>query len=149
MARVALYVKQVEALHPAREPLEVLERIRHAQGEYNFSGQYQQAPAPLGGGLVKIDWFKTNTALEFPNKFETVFQSWDTANKPTELSDFSVCTTWGVKDKHAYLLNVLRKRLDYPALKRAVREQAEAFSPADDTHRGQSLRNSIDSGTDQ
>jgi predicted phage terminase large subunit-like protein len=62
-------------------------------------------------------------------KFETVFQSWDTANKPTELSDYSVCTTWGVKDKHAYLLNVLRKRLDYPELKRTVREQAEAFSP--------------------
>jgi len=118
-----------EALHSAREPLEVLERIRHAQGEYNFSGQYQQAPAPLGGGLVKIDWFKTSTALEFPSKFETVFQSWDTANKPTELSDFSVCTTWGLKDKHAYLLSVLRKRLGYPALKRAVREQAEAFNP--------------------
>ena len=118
-----------QALHPAREPLEVLERIRHAQGEYNFSGQYQQAPAPLGGGLVKIDWFKTDTASEFPLKFETVFQSWDTANKPTDLSDFSVCTTWGLKDRHAYLLNIFRKRLDYPALKKAVREQAEAFSP--------------------
>jgi predicted phage terminase large subunit-like protein len=118
-----------QALHPAREPLSVLERIRHAQGEYNFSGQYQQTPAPLGGGLVKIDWFKTNSDLEFPTKFETVFQSWDTANKPTELSDFSVCTTWGVKDKHAHLLHVSRKRLDYPALKRAVREQAEVFSP--------------------
>ncbi|MGD1211275.1 MAG: phage terminase large subunit [Candidatus Acidiferrales bacterium] len=127
---VRRFVRQAgQALHPAREPLSVLERIRHAQGEYNFSGQYQQAPAPLGGGLVKIDWFKTSTTLEFPNKFQTVFQSWDTANKPTELSDFSVCTTWGLKDKHAYLLNVLRKRLDYPALKRAVREQAEAFSP--------------------
>lgn len=63
------FTRQVgEALHSAREPLEVLERIRHAQGEYNFSGQYQQAPAPLGGGLVKIDWFKTTTALEFPNR---------------------------------------------------------------------------------
>ena len=59
---------------------------------------------------------------------ELIFQSWDTANKPTELSDYSVCTTWGVKDKHAYLLRVLRKRLGYPELKRAVREQAEAFS---------------------
>jgi predicted phage terminase large subunit-like protein len=58
-----------------------------------------------------------------------VFQSWDTANKPTELSDYSVCTTWGVKDKHAYLLHVLRKRLGYPELKRAVREQAELFAP--------------------
>lgn len=59
-----------------------------------------------------------------------IFQSWDTANKPTELSDYSVCTTWGVKDKHVYLLQVLRKRLGYPELKRAVREQAAAFSPA-------------------
>ena len=42
-------------------------RFRHAQGEYNFSGQYQQNPAPLGGGLVKIDWFKTDTASEFPS----------------------------------------------------------------------------------
>jgi predicted phage terminase large subunit-like protein len=34
-----------------------------------------------------------------------------------------------VKDKHLYLLHVYRKRLGYPDLKRAVREQAEAFSP--------------------
>jgi len=117
-----------EALHPEREPLEVLNRIREALGEYNFAGQYQQAPAPLGGGLVKAEWFKTYTAAELPAKFEMTLQSWDTANKPTELSDYSVCTTWGVKEKHVYLLHVLRKRLSYPELKRAVREQAEAFS---------------------
>jgi len=34
-----------------------------------------------------------------------------------ELSDHSVCTTWGAKDKKLYLLHVLRKRLDYPNLK--------------------------------
>jgi len=116
-----------EALHPEREPLEVLQRIREVQGEYNFSGQYQQAPAPLGGGLVKVEWFRTYTESDRPAKFDMVFQSWDTANKPTELSDFSVCTTWGVKDKHLFLLHVYRKRLGYPDLKRAVKEQAEAF----------------------
>jgi predicted phage terminase large subunit-like protein len=58
-----------------------------------------------------------------------VFQSWDTANKPTELSNYSVCTTWGVKEKHIYLLHVFRKRLPYPELKRAVREQEQAFNP--------------------
>jgi predicted phage terminase large subunit-like protein len=55
-------------------------------------------------------------------------QSWDTANKATELSDFSVCTTWGVSGKHVYLLNVFRRRLEYPALKRAVREQQKLFN---------------------
>jgi predicted phage terminase large subunit-like protein len=118
-----------EALHAQREPLEVLASMREILGEYNFAGQYQQSPSPLGGGLVKAVWFKTYTATDMPSKFEMVFQSWDTANKPTELSDYSVCTTWGVKEKHVYLLHVFRKRVGYPELKRAVREQAEAFSP--------------------
>jgi predicted phage terminase large subunit-like protein len=34
-----------------------------------------------------------------------------------------------VKAQHVYLFNVFRKRLDYPELKRAVRERAEAFTP--------------------
>ena len=118
-----------EALHPDREPLEVLNHLREAQGEYNFAGQYQQAPAPLGGGLVKAEWFKTYTTADLPAKFEMIFQSWDTANKPTELSDYSVCTTWGVQEKRVYLLHVFRKRLGYPELKRALREQAEVLSP--------------------
>jgi predicted phage terminase large subunit-like protein len=116
-----------QVLHPQRESPETLARIRTALGEYNFAGQYQQAPAPLGGGLVKEDWFKRYEPHELPTDFAQVVQSWDTANKPTELSDYSVCTTWGVKDKHFYLLNVMRKRMDYPTLKRAVREQWQAF----------------------
>ena len=116
-----------EALHPAREPLAVLQNIRRTIGEYNFAGQYQQSPAPLGGGLVKAEWFRRYRANERPERFERIVQSWDTANKATELSDFSVCTTWGVKDKNVYLLGRLRQRLEYPALKRAVREQQNLY----------------------
>jgi phage terminase large subunit-like protein len=54
-------------------------------------------------------------------------QSWDTANKATELSDFSVCTTWGVKGKDLFFLGVFRRRLEYPALKRAMGEQQSLF----------------------
>ena len=118
-----------EALHPQREPLEVLQRLREDLGEYNFAGQYKQAPTPFGGGIVKLEWFRRYTDAELPEKFDQTFQSWDTANKPTELSDFTVCTTWGVKDKRLYLLHVCRKRLDHPSLKRAVHEQAHAFQP--------------------
>jgi predicted phage terminase large subunit-like protein len=116
-----------EALHPERESLEVLRNIRSIQGEYNFSGQYQQEPAPLGGGMVKMAWFKTYKVVDEPAKFDLVFQSWDTAVKATELSDYSVCTTWGKKDNNLYLLHVLRHRMEYPELKRAVREQANRF----------------------
>jgi predicted phage terminase large subunit-like protein len=117
-----------EALHPEREPLDTLDRIRHTIGEYNFAGQYQQCPAPLGGGLVKAEWFKRYSEKDRPESFERIVQSWDTANKATELSDFSVCTTWGINGKNLYLLGVLRQRLEYPALKRAVREQQSLFN---------------------
>ena len=78
---------------------------------------------------MKEEWFKTYTANELPAKFEMIFQSWDTANKPTELSDYGVCTTSGEKEKHIYLLHVFRMCLGYPELKHAVREQTEVFSP--------------------
>jgi len=119
--------RQGEALHPDREPLDTLDRIRRTIGEYNFAGQYQQSPAPLGGGLVKAEWFKRYRENERPERFDRIVQSWDTANKATELSDFSVCTTWGVKGKDLFLLAVFRRRLEYPALKRAVREQLSLF----------------------
>ena len=117
-----------EALHPEREPLAVLHHLRRTVGEYNFAGQYQRLPSPLGGGLVKADWFRRYVPGAQPAKFDLVFQSWDTANKCSELSDYSVCTTWGRRHKRLYLLHVLRQRLDYPHLKRAVQSQAERFN---------------------
>jgi hypothetical protein len=108
--------RQGEALHPDREPLELLDRIRRTIGEYNFAGQYQQSPAPLGGGLVKAEWFKRYRESELPERFDRIVQSWDTANKASELSDFSVCTTWGVRGKDLFLLGVFRRRLEYPAV---------------------------------
>jgi predicted phage terminase large subunit-like protein len=113
-----------EALHPEREPLNVLASIRASIGERNFVSQYLQAPAPLEGGLVKRGWFKTYTDLELPESFDQIVQSWDSANSPTELANYSVCTTWGIKGKRIYLLHVYRKRVGYPELKRAVHEQA-------------------------
>jgi predicted phage terminase large subunit-like protein len=119
--------RQGEALHPDREPLETLDRIRRTIGEYNFAGQYQQSPAPLGGGLVKAESFKRYGEKDRPERFDRIVQSWDTANKATELSDFSVCTTWGVRGKDLFLLGLFRRRLEYPALKRAVRELQSLF----------------------
>src|SRR6266446_8663484 len=85
-------------------------------------------PAPQGGGMIKAAWFRTYTANERPALFDRIVQSWDTANKATELSDFSVCTSWGIAGKDLYLLHVLRRRMEFPELKRAVLEQAAAFN---------------------
>ena len=89
--------KAGEALHPEREPSEMLAQLRRTLGEYNFAGKYQQAPTPLGGGMVKAARLKNYAANELPEKFDQIVQSWDTANKASELSDFSVCTSWASK----------------------------------------------------
>ena len=46
--------------------MQILEQLRETQGEYTFAGQYQQNPAPLGGGMVKPAWFKSYTPAELP-----------------------------------------------------------------------------------
>jgi predicted phage terminase large subunit-like protein len=132
--------RQGEPLHPGREGTQTLERIRRMIGEYNFAGQYQQMPAPLGGGLVKRGWFRHYTANELPRDFDRIVQSWDTANKATELTPTFPpplagegrwgCTTWGIKTKDLYLLDLVRRRMEYPELKRELRGQYERFWPS-------------------
>jgi predicted phage terminase large subunit-like protein len=109
-----------DVLHPAHEPLPSLLNTRNNIGEYAFSAQYQQTPVPLGGALVKQAWLSYYNPADKPARFDKILQSWDTASKVSEISDYSVCTTWGIKDKSLYLLHALRKRLEYPDLKRLV-----------------------------
>ncbi len=138
-----------EALNPKREPIETLSRIRSTIGEYNFAAQYQQRPAPRGGGMIKEAWFRRFSAGNRPQTFDRIVQSWDTANKPSELSDYSVCTTWGLKGPNFYLLDVLRKKLSYPELKRAVVEQDSLFHPEAILDRRQGFGNAAHPGADR
>lgn len=58
-----------------------------------------------------------------------MLQSWDTANKCGDMNDYSVCTTWGLYETDFYLIDVFRKRLTYPELKRAAIELFKKFDP--------------------
>lgn len=121
--------KAGEALHPEREPLEVLAQIRGTQGEYHFAAQYQQLPAPRGGALLKREWIRYYEPREVPETFDYIVQSWDTAAKVTDFADYSVCTTWGVKDNISYLLDVYRKKVDFPDLRKAAIMLAQQYGP--------------------
>ncbi|MDP3495092.1 MAG: phage terminase large subunit [Hyphomonadaceae bacterium] len=111
--------REGEALHPAREPISVLEGIRRQMGTYLFSAQYQQDPIPREGARINVNWFnRFDAAMHM--EFNRIVQSWDTASKPSEFSDFCVCTTWGQKGDKLYLLHVYRSRLLYPDLEKKV-----------------------------
>jgi predicted phage terminase large subunit-like protein len=97
---------------------------------FSFASQYQQRPIPLEGAIVKIAWLANRYVPgEEPSRFAFVIQSWDTANKANELADYSVCTTWGYLNQRFYVLDVFRRKLDFPELKREVRVQYEKFRP--------------------
>jgi len=91
-----------------------------ADSVVNISGD----PTPLGGAIIRTAWLRYYEPGDRPERFIQTVQSWDTANKATELSDYSVCTTWGVYENRYYLLDVFRQRLNYPDLKRKLRELA-------------------------
>jgi predicted phage terminase large subunit-like protein len=90
-------------------------------GSATFSAQYQQSPIPAGGNMVDWKWFNWFD-LDGSVTIDDIVISWDTAMKPTELADYSVGTVWGIRGGLYYLLDLIRVRLDYPALRRKVIE---------------------------
>jgi len=118
-----------EILQPTLLSAARLADLRRGMTEYNFVAQFQQDPQPPSGNIVKQKWLKFYGPNDKPERFDQVIQSWDTANKDTELSNYSVCTTWGVKRQHLYLLDVYRRKVDFPSLKRAVRDLAALHKP--------------------
>jgi predicted phage terminase large subunit-like protein len=120
-----------EALSPEREPLHVLESLKLQIGSDAFSAQYQQTPVPPGGAMIKRQWVRRYADVLPPHDERLMtLQSWDTASKGGPENDWSVCTTWILtRRKRWYLLDVWRRRVDYPALKAAVKSLAQQWNP--------------------
>lgn len=117
------YFRQVgDLLNPDREDKATLEQLRRDLGPVVFSAQYQQEPIAAEGNMIRLEWFGTYKEAPPRYCFTKIVQSWDTGMTSAPTSDYSVCTTWGFEREQRkwYLLDVFRKRLDFPDLKRAV-----------------------------
>ena len=118
-----------EALHAGREGLATLECLRAELGSLAFSAQYQQAPVPAEGNLIRREWLRFYDARPKPGPSDIVLLSWDTAMKAKETADYSVCTVWLMRGEAHYLLDVVRERLDFPDLKRRAIALHEGWGP--------------------
>jgi predicted phage terminase large subunit-like protein len=109
-----------DLLHAERDNQEIVDKLRSDMGEYDFAGQYQQNPAPLGGGLVKkekLAWYAMSQNVHFTK----IILSWDTAEKTGVDNAYSACVTIGVTfDKKFYLINCFRAKLEFPELVKAA-----------------------------
>jgi predicted phage terminase large subunit-like protein len=118
-----------ELLHDERESQATLDTMKLAMGSATFAAQYQQSPVPPGGNMIDWNWFGWHDG-GLPVPFDRIVISWDTAMKPTQLSDYSVGTVWGEWCDFYYLLDLVRERFDYPALRRKVIELYRHWSNA-------------------
>jgi predicted phage terminase large subunit-like protein len=114
-----------DLLHAERLPRSLLDSIRSQQPEI-FAAQYQQAPVPPGGLMIKREWVRRYDEPPVRTSSSQVIQSWDTATKAGGENDWSVCTTWLYHDKKYYLIDVQRGRFDFPTL----RERASVYARA-------------------
>jgi predicted phage terminase large subunit-like protein len=124
--------KPGDVLHPERESKVTLDNLKRTMGSAAFAAQYQQSPVPPGGGMIEWNWFgwydpdqwhgpkyeADIRAGKHWNKFDRIVSSWDTAMKATDRSDYSVGAVWGVWCETYYLIDVIRERLEFPALLR-------------------------------
>lgn len=128
-------------LDEKRLSAEILEQEKLTLGEVGYAGQYLQDPSPSDGGIVKREWFQL--VDDKPNGFDVIIHSWDTAFKKSAGSDFSVCGVWGIRHDGYYLLEIFKRKMEYPELKQQVIRLYERDLPryilVEDKASGQSI----------
>jgi hypothetical protein len=94
--------KPGELMFPERFPIDVLLAEKLRLGTYGYSGQHQQNPSPIGGGMFKIE----NWRIYIPGKTRShkTILSMDAAFKDKDTNDFVVVGAVSQKiDAHAPL----------------------------------------------
>lgn len=119
--------KKGEPLWPEKYSLEDLMRIRAVSGSYFWPALYQQDPTEEGGNILKRDWWKYVTTL--PSAYDLKIQSWDTAFEKGKEDAYSVCETWGRTATGFYLIDVYRKKVEFPELKRDAINLYSKYKP--------------------
>ncbi len=93
-----------ELAWPERFSPDTVHKIEASLGPYAWAGQYQQSPAPRGGGIFQRDWWQVWDPTEYgwpENAYprcEYVIASLDSAFTEKEENDPSALTVWGVFD---------------------------------------------------
>jgi predicted phage terminase large subunit-like protein len=110
-----------ELLHPEQEPAHVLAELKRAMGPIAFSAQYQQSPIPPCGTIIKRKWLTPYDHVD-RQPGDQIIMSWDIALSETETGDYSACVVLLNRGEVFYILEVVRGRFPFDALKRKVIE---------------------------
>jgi predicted phage terminase large subunit-like protein len=115
-----------DLLHPAHEPAEVLRAIKKNMGSMLFSAQYQQAPEPPGGKIIKRKMLRYYAAVE-RRPTDRIVLSWDIALSEKEAADYSACVVLLNRGDLYFVLEVIRGKFPFDKLKDKIVEVKERY----------------------
>src|SRR5579871_990873 len=141
-----------ELLWPAKIRSVEVAALKVKLGSYRYSGQYQQRPSPSGGGIFRRHWFrywKPKTmdlrpvvvrlpdgsqqqiqAIDLPDEFDEMIQSWDMAYKDLKTSDYVAGGVWASKGANRFLIDQLRDRLGFTETLAALQAMTQKWPKA-------------------
>ena len=99
-----------------------------------WEAQYMQNPVSEEGALIKKEWWRIWDKDSAP-ACEFIIMSLDAAQEANTRADYNALTTWGVffneeTNNHSIiLLNAIKKRMEYPDLKKLVLEEYKEWEP--------------------
>ena len=123
-----------EALWPEFWPVEELLAKKAGLDVRYWNAQYMQNPVSEEGALIKREWWKI-WDKEDPPVCDFTIMSLDAAQEASNRSDFNALTTWGVffneetNNFAIILLNSIKKRMEYPELKKMVLAEYKEWQP--------------------
>lgn len=91
-----------------------------------WSALYMQNPYAEGGNHIRSEFFNY---FEQAPESGRLFMVADTAHSKTKYADYSVITVWRVLNGRYYLLDLWRKKVEYPQLKEKMKEMYSRWRP--------------------
>ena len=99
-----------------------------------WQAQYMQNPVSEEGALLKREWWKI-WEKDDPPDCEFTIMSLDAAQETNNRADYNALTMWGVffneetSNYNIILLNAIKKRMEFPELKKLVLEEYKEWEP--------------------
>jgi predicted phage terminase large subunit-like protein len=135
-----------DLLHPAQLSRDYLGTLRSHEPEI-FAAQYQQAPIPPGGFLIKREQLQYCEQLPGRTSASIYVQSWDTAQKLGEGNARSACLDILIEGDRYFVAQALVGQFEYQDLQQLVVARAKEKNPTailiEDTGIGRALIDSL------
>ena len=113
--------REGELICPDRFGAEEITRLKQLLGTYGASGQLQQDPTPVEGGILKTKFFQLWPHDKALPQFEYILQSYDCAFTEKTTGDPTACTVWAIfsydNQRNAMLIDAWDEHLSYPDLR--------------------------------